>query len=208
MRCIPSRNATMNDVPQLIELEKVWPESSRATEDDFIRRINRFPEGFFVAEDESGIIGSIIAHPYHYEPKNLSNFKSWDTVSETCYGSDQPISGGNVLYIVSGTSNKAAYDANFFNEGIRLMLELAMKLGLEAVVAGALLPGYANYLKINNWRCAEDYVFETRRGRCVDPLIEKYRRLGFQVPDKHHVIANYFPDENSLNYSALVLKNI
>lgn len=196
------------DLALLLDLEQKWPEQSRATEHALKRRIERFAEGYFIAEDNTGIIGSIIAHPYYYDPCDLSNFNSWAALIKTCYDSEQSFSSANALYIVSGTSNKPHNEALFFNTGISLIIELAKKMGMTYVIAGALLPGYACFLRKHKKMRAEDYVFEKNKQRFVDPLIEKYRRIGFSVPDKHHVIANYFPDENSLNYSALVVKKI
>jgi hypothetical protein len=203
-----ARNATIQDLPLLLDLEKKWPEESRATADALRRRIEKFSAGYFVAEDKTGIIGSIISYPYSYNPSDLSNFQNWDQLVQSCYATDQSPSPANALYIISGTSNNPHHEANFFNEGINLMLALAEKMKLTYVIAGALLPGYASFVEKNKPISAKEYVFKKNGRRFVDPLIEKYRRMGFSVPDSNHVIANYFPDPKSLNYSALVVKNV
>lgn len=202
------RNATITDLDLLVELEKKWPIESRATEYELKIRIEKFAAGYFIAEDSTGIIGSIIAHPYYYDPNDLSNFASWATLVNKCYSPDEILPEPNALYIISGTSNKPNYEANFFNTGVNLITELAKKLGLSYVIGGALLPGYSYFLDKNSKISAEDYVFEKNKRRSVDPLIEKYRRIGFHVPHKNHVLANYFPDKQSLNYSALVVKTL
>ena len=79
-----TRNANQYDLEQLFELEKTWPEASRATKSELKRRIDIFSEGYFIAEDKTGILASIITHPYQYNPDDLSNFESWGRVNLAC----------------------------------------------------------------------------------------------------------------------------
>ena len=201
-----TRQATLNDLSQLIELEKEWPEDTRATEDQLRMRIEKFASGFFVAENQNEIIGSIICHPYHYNPSDLSNFKNWASVATTCYTSDNLLKQSNALYIISGTIKKNYYDPEMFDSGIHGVINLAMQLGKDYVIGGSRIPGYARFLRKNKETTAENYAFMIDRGQFIDPLIEKYRRLGFNVPNINHIIPNYFPDPSSLNYSALVVR--
>jgi len=200
------RTVEHSDIAQLLELEKEWPENARASEELLLFRINKFQQGYFIAEDETGIIASIICYPYQYRASDISNFKNWETVVTQCYqhGSDEIET--NALYIVSGTSKPTHHGGEVFDGGVTHVVELARKLGKQYVVGGCLLPGYARYINKHEALSAEDYVFKKVQNRYVDPLIEKYRRLDFHVPDKNHVISNYYPHEPSLNYSALVVR--
>lgn len=197
-----------SDMDQLLELEKEWPEDARATADQLHARIHKFQQGFFIAEDESGIIASIICHPYHYQPENLANFKNWDTVARQCYQTPSPMESANALYIISGTTKPTQHVSELFNGGVNHVIELGKKIGKDFVIGGCLLPGYSRYIEKYENISASDYVFRQSNGRFVDPLLEKYRRLGFHVPDHHHVIADYYPHAPSLNYSALVVKDL
>lgn len=136
------------------------------------------------------------------------NFKSWTTVVTNCYQSEYFAEDLNALYIVSGTAKKSSYGNELFNAGIYHVTNLAQKMAKKYVIGGALLPGYKKFLAKHASVSAGDYVFKQSQGRCVDPLIEKYRRLGFIVPNEDHVIANYFSHAPSLNYSALVVKKL
>ena len=100
------RNAMLTDLPQLLELENVWPKASRATKQDLMLRINTFSAGYFVVEDSTEIFASMIAHPYRYDPKNLSNFKSWDQVNQRCFIEEDVPDDCNALYILSATNKK------------------------------------------------------------------------------------------------------
>lgn len=202
------RSVLLSDIDQLLELEKEWPENARATKDDLLFRINKFQEGYFIAEDETGIIASIICYPYHYQQQNLSNFNNWETVVNKCYFGNENIAETNALYIISGTSKPTKHGGEVFDGGVTHVVELAKKLGKQFVVGGCLLPGYARYISKHGDMTAADYVFKQVQNRRIDPLIEKYRRLEFHVPDSHHVIANYFPHAPSLDYSALVVRDL
>lgn len=201
------RTVQLSDIDQLLELEKEWPEHARAPKEILLHRINRFQPGFFIAENETGIIASIISHPYFYQADDLSNFINWEMVAKKCYQSDESPTHSNALYILSGTS-KPGYGSDLFDGGVNHVVALAKELGKHYVIGGCLLPGYARYRTKNEPISAVDYTFKKSQGRFIDPLIEKYRRLDFYVPDKNHVIADYFPHEPSLNYSALVVRNI
>lgn len=202
------RTATNADLAQLIELEKEWPENARATADQLALRIQKFSQGFFIGEDENGFVGSLITHPYSYQPDNLLNYKNWNEVVNTCYSPESSHRETNALYIISGTTKKTRHGAALFDQGMLHAIELATQLGKKYIVGGALLYGYADFIAENHFLTAEDYVFTRTRGRFIDPLIEKYHRIGFVVPDKNHIIANYFPHAESKNYSALVVKKL
>jgi len=197
------REVEYADLPLLVELEKVWPETARASEAMLKWRIDKFKAGYFVVENEVDLIGSILSCPYDYQPQDLRNFKNWETVMHAGYEEAQT-SQGNALYIVSGTS-KASH---LFGLAVRHVAEFAKTLGKKYVVAGCVLPGYLKYIELHGEISAADYVFLQNKNRFVDPFIEKYSRQGYLVPDKNHVFANYFTDTNSLHHAALVVKNL
>ncbi|MDF1683204.1 MAG: hypothetical protein P1U36_00960 [Legionellaceae bacterium] len=202
------RHAMPKDLPQLLELEKVWPEAARATAQDLSRRIDAFAAGFFVVEDSSGIYASMICYPYSYDPSNLSNFKSWDHVNKQCFLEQAMPDDCNALYILSATNKKTNIAGDLSRSFMEHVFKLAINMNEKYVLAGILLPGYARYIKKYGQITPEAYVFKQINNRFVDPMIDKLTRLGFEVPQKDHVIADYFPDKNSLNYSALVVKSL
>lgn len=203
-----SRNPTHADIEQLIELEKEWPEESRASKETLLFRIDKFQQGFFVAVENDEIIASIICHPYNYQPQNITNFSNWEKVVSECYADNYDLSNTNALYIVSGTSKTNRHGSEMFEFGITHVVALAKKLGKEFVVGGCVLPGYSRYVEKYGHISAVEYAFKQTQTRSVDPLLDKYRRLGFKVPDENHVIENYFAHAGSMNYSALVVHQL
>lgn len=201
------RTVEYSDLDQLMELEKIWPEKARASYETLKFRIDKFQQGFFVGEDETGILGSIICHPYHYHPADLSNYQNWEAVVKKCYA-NHDYTDTNALYIVAGTSRPSIHGNEIFDSGMVHVVDLAKKLNKRFVIGGCVLPRYARYASKHANASIEDYVFKKVKDKCLDPLLEKYRRHGFHVPDKNHIISNYFLDDSSLNYSALVVKNV
>src|SRR5262249_14100204 len=140
------RHAEFDDLKQLIALENEWPENARASPLELEFRLDRFKQGFFIAEDDSGIIASIICSPYFYQPKNISAYQSWKKVvsaSYACVGQTHT----NALYIVSGTTKPQHYGRSLFDAGINHVVNLGKTMKKEFIVAGCLLPGYANYIQ-------------------------------------------------------------
>ena len=91
---------------------------------------------------------------------------------------------------------------------VGMVVQRAREMELEYVLAGAVIPGYKRYCEKYGEISAADYV-ATRRGHSLaDPLLSMYEKIDFHVPDGRHVIPEYFPDDASLNYAALVVNKI
>lgn len=202
------RNALHTDLNSLIELENKWPEQERATREQLAFRLEKFPAGYFIAESKNELVASIIACPCNYYPDQLHQFKNWKVRVKNCYADDNLLSSTNALYIISGTVKQSFQNPFLFSAGVNAVVNLAQNMNKFYVIAGALLPGYAKFFQKHSNLSILDYVFKKRGERLIDPLIERYRRIGFFVPDARHVLENYFPSSESLNYSALVVKDL
>jgi hypothetical protein len=208
------RNATAADIPAVLEVEKSWPEESRAGADKFRSRLARFPEGFFLAtiRDESGrevVVGTVTSMPLRYDAAHLENFRSWDTVTNHGYLPEViDRSACNALYVVSGVIDQRHRYLNLFPVGILQEAELATSMGYRYVVGGAVLPGYRRHCERHGPTEAWDYVTLRRGGHLADPLLALYESIRFHVPDRRHVIPEYFPDEPSMNHAALVVRDL
>ncbi|GAB4373071.1 MAG: hypothetical protein Kow00114_34880 [Kiloniellaceae bacterium] len=203
------RNAKPEDMDQIMAVEESWPEMARAPRDKFETRMKKYPEGFFVWEQDGRILATITAMPFVYDPKNAKQFSNWDDVTNKGYLFDIGAPGDyNALYIVSGIIEKDARGGDIFEHMVMTEVELARKLGYKYVVAGAVIPGYKRYCVKNDAVPAHEYVFMKRGNRLVDPLLDMYQKIGFAAPDANHVVREYFPDDASLNYAAIVVHKL
>lgn len=203
------RNPTMNDLDAIMQVEQSWPAAARAPREKFIARLQKFPAGFFVADMDSRLLATITACPLRYDPEQLGQLKDWDSVTNQGFLHDiGPLNHYNSLYIVSGVIDPQHRGGDLFERMVGREVQLARQLGFEYVVAGAVLPGYARYCEKHGTVPAADYVFQRHGQHLVDPLIDMYTRIEFTVPDKRHVIENYFPDAASRDHAALVVRRL
>lgn len=212
-QAITFRNAVRADLEAILAVEQSWPEGSRAGADKFTARLERFPQGFFIAsvieDSRERLVATLTSMPLQYDPAHLNAFSGWDTVTNRGYlFPDIDLARCNSIYIVSGVIDRAYHGLNLFGPGVLLEVDLAKRLGLRYVVGGAVLPGYKRHCERHGQLDAYTYCCR-RRGRALaDPLLAMYESIGFTVPDASHVIPEYYPDDASKNYAALVVRDL
>jgi hypothetical protein len=212
---ISIRNATPADLPGILQVEQSWPEGSRAGADKFLSRLARFPQGFFLAsipdperENAEIVVATMTAMPLNYRPDDLHDFENWNRVTNQGYLYETDLFACNALYIVSGVIDARYRGLNLFTPAVLRETALAQSLGLRYVLAGAVIPGYRKFCERHGELSAFDYCV-TRRGKhLVDPLLALYDAIGFSVPNAHHVLPEYYPDDASRNFAALVVRDL
>ncbi len=205
------RNASFEDLPAILAVEANWPEEARAPESKFRARLEKFPRGFLIAFDrKSGVpAATITCMPANYDLNDLDGYKNWDTA--TNFGSLPDTvdpQEGNALYIVSGVIATEFRGQPLFEEAMEHIVSLGHDLKKDYILAGAVIPGYDRFSGKNPGVSAAEYCFRRRGTHLVDPLLAMYEKIGFVLPDQHHVIAEYFPDTASRNYGALVVRRL
>jgi hypothetical protein len=205
------RNATPADLPAILQVEESWPESGRAGADKFLARLEKFPQGFFLACNDAPageIVATITAMPLRYRADHMQGFKNWDMVTRQGYLPPIDLENANALYIVSGVIDQRYRGQDIFAPMVLREVALAASLGLRYVVAGAVLPGYRRHCEKHGDCLAHEYCSMRRGQHLVDPLLAMYEAIDFSVPDASHVIAEYYPDDASRNYAALVVRDL
>ena len=210
---ISIRNATAEDIDEIMRVEQSWPEDARASSDAMLARIEKFADGFFLAleHDDSGrelVVATITTMPMHFTEDTIHDFNSWDEVTNSGYLGDFDMQRCNALYIVSGVIDSNYRGANIFTPMVLREVELAASLGYRYVLAGAVMPGYRKYVDRHGPVPAYDYTRLRRGKHLVDPLLAMYEAIDFHVPNSHHVLQEYYPDDASKNYAALVMRDL
>lgn len=211
---IAFRNATLSDMPGILHVEQSWSESGRAGEDKFRSRLARFAQGFFVVclldtAQKEKIIAHITSMPFDYNPVTITSFQNWNQATNDGYIFEHyDLSLCNAIYIVSGVIDVEYRGLDIFEPAVLQEVALAQQIGMRYIVAGAVMPGYQRYSQKHGDTDAYEYCM-TRRGKhLADPLLARYEGIGFHLPDRGHVKADYYPDEASRNYSALVVRDL
>lgn len=209
MKTVQIRQATPDDIDAIMAVEQDWEEPQRASREHMLTRLRVFPEGFWLFNNTDGeTVGTLMGFPLHYSPAQVSELSSWDTV--TNYGSypDIDLTTANALYLASGSLKRSARGGTAYAAMMETPVDLAQRLGLDYVLAGAKIPGYDAYCRRYGEIDARDYAFKELNGCLIDPFLEMYRGHHYTVPDRNHIIPDYYPDPPSRDYGALVVRHI
>ncbi|MBL4820578.1 MAG: GNAT family N-acetyltransferase [Gammaproteobacteria bacterium] len=206
---ITVRKANKKDISGIMRVEQSWPEEERASQEKMESRLEKFSTGFIVAEADNTIVGTLTTCPMVYKMDQPGSFSTWNEVTGEGYLPPmQEPNHYNSLYIVSAGIDKMHRGKGIFELLIKNIVHVTTDLNYSFVTAGAVIPGYARYCNKYGHTDAKEYVFLKRGERFVDPFMELYRRLNFFVPDENHVIPNYYHDDASLHYAAVVVHKI
>ena len=118
------------------------------------------------------------------------------------------LGAANALYRASGSLKRTERGSTAYATMMEEEAALAQRLGLSHVTAGAKIPGYDAYCRRFGDIDAREYAFLRLNGCLVDPFLEMYRGHGYVVPDKNHVIPDYYPDAPSRDYGAIVVRTL
>lgn len=204
------RQAKFDDIDEIMRVEESWPEHERASRDKMMARLEKFPVGFVVGEVDNKIVSTLTSCLIHYDPSAPDHFKNWDVVTNYGYLPDNgAIDNPNALYLVSAVIDKEMRGKQHYPRMVKAIVEVAKSLGVQYIVAGAVIPGYDAYCREHGNIDAREYVFMKKDdGGFIDRFMDIYRKLNFYVPDKDHVLENYYPDEASRHYAAIVVHKL
>lgn len=202
------RQARPADIDQIMAVEQDWDESQRAGRDKMLGRLRTYPDGFLLFEQDGVVIGTQMSFPMRYVSTEVSQLHDWDTVTNDGYYPEIDMSTANAIYLASGSLRRSARGSTAYTLMMQAPVDLARRLGLDYVVAGAKIPGYDAYCRRFGDIDARDYAFLELNGSLADPLLEMYRHFGYHVPDRDHVVADYYPDPPSRDYAAIVVRTV
>lgn len=217
MDSITIKNGTLEDYPAFAEAEKkAWQGSgvyiiSREQYETWLRV---FPEGLLIAMKEDRVCGHIFSQVCHFNPLNKNDNRSWDEMTDRGYAETTHKLDGNCLYTVSFSASIAGAGKLLARKGF----QLAAHLGLEWYSGVCRMPG------LNEWGKAGklelDHVNVERYAgnvsntaakvqvneRLFDPTLSVLLRTeGIKY---YRVIQNYFSDQQSGNWAAVVGRRV
>ena len=193
------RNTRPRDFAGIERLSRaVYPHDYPWTADYIAKHLEIFPEGQFVAVDAEtdevvGMAASLIISWDDYE--HIETYL--DFTDGGWFTNHDP--SGKTLYAA-----EVMVDPSRRGEGIGSMIyearkDLARRLGLHRIRAGARLPGYHEHA---DRRTAEEYVQKVAAGEIGDATLSFQLRHGFRVIA---VVKDYFArDPRSRGYAAII----
>lgn len=199
MRDILITNTQAEYIQQLVELQIVcYPtlaDTSRLKAPHFESHLRIFPEGQWVGLDGPRVIGMSAGflctfdfdQPHHTfdDMIGYGYFTRHDPRGQHFYGADVSV---HPAYRGRGISRRL-YDAR---------KDLVRQLGLQGIVAGAMIPGFAQYKSRID---APAYVARVVAGEIFDPTLSVQLRQGFRV---RGLLPNYLPDTPTDSWAVLI----
>jgi GNAT superfamily N-acetyltransferase len=194
------RNACRKDISEIVAIErKSFPDvaAGMISEPSFFEdHIKFFQQGQFCAELNGRIVGSAsslivslipeyLDHTWYDIVRNRNIIASHDPKGDSLYGDD------------------ICVHPNFRRLGIATMLlnarkELAIRLNLKRVIAGARLYNYCEYA---DKMSPHEYADKVIKCEIQDPVLSFDLKNGFKYIK---IIADYIYDSRSLNYAAFI----
>lgn len=203
---ITIRKASIEDIPQILEVEKAtWSEERAASFEMLESRIKIFPEGTRIALINERVVGIICTQIVNYDLKN--DGPSWYEISDNGFIVKTHNPNGDTLYGIDLSVHPLWQNKGVGKILLKTIIDFGIRRNLKQGLLGSRIPDYYKFAnKIN----VEDYVNLGKRknGRNnipPDPELLFYLECGLKIVK---VIPEYFKDPESLNYGVLlIMKN-
>lgn len=196
------RHPTLDDVNELVELEKeVWKENAFKRE-QIISIIKVFSKGSVVAIYNNHIVGYVVFEYVDNVAKH-PNFSWYDiTDNGTILNSHKP--NGEYLYGINLSVRKFLGNQHLgFSLNLKVMIDIILT-NKRGIFLGSRIPYFARYKKNNPEISVDEYVHKTRQGKPFDPELRLYNESGTKIVK---ILPDYFNDPDSLNYGVLIYRN-
>lgn len=194
------RQARPEDLDDILGVEgAAWPEGIRASREQFVERLETYPEGFLIADLYGKPAGVLTSQRIDYRLGDKP--AGWEET--TAGGSIRAThrQGGNSLYVVSVGVAAESQGRGIGSRLIRAAQRHAAAHQLQYVLLDSRLPGYGACRR-DRGLTAEEYVLATdERGQPLDPELRFYRRHGFQILSPSQIIRSCMArDHESANH--------
>lgn len=194
---ITVRQATMEDLESLLEIDAVVWSGFPASEEMIRSRLKVFPQGQFVALCDDRVIGSVYSQLVDY--KSLPESFTWAEATDngTIQRTHKP--KGRSVYGV-GLAVLPEFQGTSASQLLIVSLaKFAVFSCRYRVLWGARIPSYHKHAQMS----VEEYIKKrTKSGRPVDPELALYWPYG---AEPIRPLPNYMPDSDSLNCGVLVV---
>lgn len=194
------RTYTQSDFEALIEVQRAsfpppFPEELLWTKEQLANHITIYPKGALCIEVDGTIAGSITGLLTNFDPASAQHTWS-EATADGWISNHKP--DGNTLYIADICISPVFRGMDLGRVLMQSFYERAIHDGLERVLGGGRMPGYAKYAASHS---PEAYIDRVVAGELKDPVVSFLLRCG-RTPVR--VVANYVEDEDSLNYALLM----
>lgn len=197
---IEVRNLRAIDFPAIIDIcRAVYPYSPPWTQEQLASHLRVFPEGQFVAvhRPSSRVMGMAASLILLWDDYSVTS--TWRDLTDHGMFTNHDPRRGRTLYAAEVMVDPTVHGRGIGTKLYQTRRDLARRLGLLRIRAGARLRGYHRYA---GEMSAEQYAIKVSRGELRDPTVSFQLRNGFHILG---VIPGYLRvDPESLGYAALI----
>ncbi len=197
---IEIRNTRPEDFPRIIEICKlIYPQSRPWTEIQLQSHLDLFPEGQFVAvkQPEGEVVGAAASLIIAWSDYDVTH--GWRDFTDHGMFTNHDPEEGRTLYAAEVMVHPSLQGRGVGTRLYDARRDLARRLGLRRIRAGARLRGYHRYADQMD---AEEYALRISRGEIWDPTVSFQLRRGFHIlavaPEYLH------NDPESLGFAAVI----
>lgn len=168
--------------------------------DELVVLAKEFPQGAVVGfdgPDREQPVAAGLGVRVHFDFDNPQhNLKSFFNDAPTASGDDPtgPWYYGTDI-VVSPEYRRRGIGGELYD----LRKQICVELGLAGIVAGGVIPGFAEH---KDAMSADDYIAEVRAGRLYDPTLTFQLENGFEAPC---ALANYMTDPAVDSWASLIV---
>lgn len=198
------KNATIDDVDQIIEVEELaWKEEGAATRELFNSRFEVFPEGILVALKKDKIIGVCVTEIIDVDFTDRTY--SWYEITDNGKLKKSHNIRGKYIYGVDLSVMPQYQGYGIGQQIVEKVVSIMIDKNFKKLLFGSRIPGYCQYAdKLSVF----DYVFSKDNdgnNLIIDPELKFYlREYRGSMMNAKKIIPNYFKDSKSLDYGVLV----
>ncbi|QED48195.1 GNAT family N-acetyltransferase [Cytobacillus dafuensis] len=194
------RNYLQSDFDELIQIQTEcfpppFPAELWWNKNQLKNHATLFPEGALCVEVEGQLAGSITGVCVDFDPTHPSH--NWEEITDSGYIRNHNPQG-NTLYIVDISVRPKFRKLGLGYYMMQAMYQVVVQLGLERLLGGGRMPGYAQK---SDKMTPVQYVESVIKGESKDPVITFLLKCG-RTPVS--IIEDYIDDEESHNHAVLM----
>jgi len=189
----------IEDIEAVANIERVaWGESA-ATLEQISMRARTFAEGSIVAQDATG---KLVGYASSQLVDQIST-KTWAAQTDEGTISSTHTPSGSIAYGVSMSALPEAANYSIGSLIIRHYHQIYIASGRCSLLClGSRLPGFKRWHR-ETQGTIKKYLAQTFNGYSRDPELRLYQKNGFQLLWE---IEDYYPDEDSRNFGAMIVQ--
>jgi len=194
------RQARLSDIPAAVSVDNhSWPEHLWTTKEQFLARLEVFPEGFIVAENGGHVVG-VITSLRTTRKWIVQETPTWHEITDGGFIRRSHDPNGDCLFLMSVNVSPQVRGLALGNRLVNAQIELAARLdNVESILGYTRIPRYKRHSDLS----VQEYLKLTRR--TSDPLDSILR---FHVKNGAEVLkpikGGRPADADSLGYSVLI----